>query len=89
MRQFILGLNKANQKPIVELKTWYNFDALLDTGALFPVWTAAEPLIMKVGGTLIKQGIAFGSFGGQTTGNLYRRIYTWRFGFPQYGDYHL
>lgn len=51
MKQFTLRLNKANQKPIVELKTWYNFDALLDTGALFPVWTAAEPLITKVGGT--------------------------------------
>lgn len=72
MRQFTLGLNKANQKPIVELKTWYNFDALLDTGALFPVWTAAESLITKVGGTLIKQGITFGGFGGQTTGNLYQ-----------------
>lgn len=72
MRQFTLGLNKANQKPIVELKTWYNFDALLDTGALFPVWTATEPLITKVGGTLIKQGIAFGGFGGQTAGNLYQ-----------------
>lgn len=71
MRQFTLGLNKANQKPIIELKTWYNFDALLDTGALFPVWTAAEDLITHVGGTLIKKGILFGGFGGQTTGNLY------------------
>lgn len=72
MRQFTLGLNKANQKPIIELKTWYNFDALLDTGALFPVWTAAEDLITHVGGTLIKKGILFGGFGGQTTGNLYQ-----------------
>lgn len=72
MRQFTLRLNRANQKPIIELKTWYNFDALLDTGALFPVWTAAEVLITKVGGTLIKKGISFGGFGGQTTGNLYQ-----------------
>lgn len=72
MRQFTLRLNRANQKPIIELKTWYNFDALLDTGALFPVWTAAEALITKVGGTLIKKGISFGGFGGQTTGNLYQ-----------------
>lgn len=72
MKQFTLGLNKANQKPIVELKTWYNFDALLDIGALFPVWTAAEPLITKIGGILIKQGITFGGFGGQTIGNLYQ-----------------
>lgn len=30
MRQFMLGLNKANQKPIIELKTCYDCSALLN-----------------------------------------------------------
>lgn len=72
MKQFTLRTNKAYQRPIVELKTWYGFEALLDTGAFFPIWTAGEKILTKIGGTLEKRNVKFRGFGGETVGNLYR-----------------
>ena len=72
MKQFTLQMNKAYQRPIIELKTWYGFEALLDTGAFFPIWTANEKILTKVGGTLEKRNVKFRGFGGETVGNLYR-----------------
>lgn len=72
MKQFTLRMNKAYQRPIIELKTWYGFEALLDTGAFFPIWTADEKILTKVGGTLEKRNVKFRGFGGETAGNLYR-----------------
>lgn len=72
MRQFTLRLDKNYQRPIVELSDWYNLTALLDTGALFPVWTAPERLLVKIGGKLFQKGVSFSGFGGSTKGNLYR-----------------
>ena len=66
-------LKENFQKPLVVLKDWYNIDALLDTGALFPVWTARESLLPKLGGRFIKADVPFSGFGGETKGNLYRR----------------
>ena len=65
-------LKENFQKPLVVLKDWYNIDALLDTGALFPVWTARESLLPKLGGRFIKADVPFSGFGGETKGNLYR-----------------
>ena len=38
MKQFSLRLNKANQRPIAILREWHKFSAMVDTGALYPVW---------------------------------------------------
>ena len=38
MRQFTLELYDNVQRPVVYLPDWHKFDAMLDTGALFPVW---------------------------------------------------
>ena len=72
MKQITLRMNKAYQRPIIELKTWYGFEELLDTGAFFPIWTASEKILTKVGGTLEKRDVKFRGFGGETIGNLYR-----------------
>lgn len=72
MKQFTLQLDKNYQRPIIELKTWHNFEALLDTGAFFPIWTADENILVKLGGTLEKENVKFKGFGGETTGNLYK-----------------
>lgn len=72
MKQFTLRMNKAYQRPIIELKTWYGFEALLDTGAFFPIWTADEKILAKVGGNLEKSNVKFRGFGGETVGNLYQ-----------------
>ena len=46
--------------------------ALIDTGALFPVWTKSESLLVKLGGKLERNNISFSGFGGKTDGQLYR-----------------
>lgn len=72
MRRFTLSLVKSFQRPIIMLNNWYNFRVLLDTGALFPVWTASEELLLELGGALIQKNVGFSGFGGSTIGNLYR-----------------
>ncbi|MBR2216440.1 MAG: hypothetical protein IJ849_11905 [Selenomonadaceae bacterium] len=71
MKQFTLPLDKAEQRPIVRLKNFHNLDAMLDTGALFPIWVSEEDDLRRVGGILVAQDKPFGGFGGMTTGNLY------------------
>lgn len=38
---------------MIYLSNWYGVNALLDTGALFPVWTAKEEVLKNLGGILI------------------------------------
>ena len=71
MKQFTLNINDGYQRPIIELKTWHNLDALLDTGAFFPVWTMDESILKELGGKCIRKDVIFGGFGGETKGNLY------------------
>lgn len=71
MKQFTMKL-KDNQRPIVNLKKWNRLDAMIDTGALFPVWIAEESLLQDLGAVLIKDSISFGGFGGETKGSLYK-----------------
>lgn len=70
MKQFTLGLDDNALKPIVILENMNNFHALLDTGAVCPVWTDDESSLQKLGGRYIKE-VSFGGFGGRTKGNLY------------------
>ncbi len=70
MQQFILDL-KDDQRPIIKLEKWKNMNALLDTGAVFPVWLAKEELLVKLGATLKKENITFGGFKEKAVGNLY------------------
>lgn len=72
MEQFTMNLNKNFQRPIIYLSNWHGLNALLDTGALFPVWTASEGVLRSLGGVLIQKDVIFGGFGGNTYGNLYK-----------------
>ena len=71
MKQFTLNLSKDMQRPVVILKNWNNFRALLDTGAYLPIWTDDEKLLAHLGGVCKKREVPFGGFGGETKGNLY------------------
>lgn len=71
MRQFTLNLNKKYQRPIVELKSWHGVEAMLDTGAVFPVWTGEESILRDLKGRLYKENVSFSGFGGVSHGNLY------------------
>lgn len=74
--QLTLKLDANARRPVIKL-SWFNgCRALLDTGALFPVWTGDGELLQKLGATLMKKEVAFGGFGGDTKGSLYRINFT-------------
>lgn len=53
--QLVIPLNQSARRPIARLDWFPNCRALIDTGALFPVWTKSEALLMKLGGRLQKK----------------------------------
>ena len=54
MRQFTLELNKNIQRPVAKLSDWHQFNVMLDTGALFPVWVDDEEVLTDMGAECIK-----------------------------------
>ena len=72
MKQFSMELNGAFQRPVIFMKDWYGLSAMIDTGALFPVWVTAEKVLLELGGELQDDNVAFGGFGGVAKGKLYR-----------------
>ena len=75
MIEFTLDLYKNIQRPVIFLEEWHKFDAMLDTGALFPVWVEAENALARIGGECITRDVKFGGFGGEAVGNLYKLPY--------------
>ena len=72
MKQFTLDLKKGTQRPVVHLDTFYGYDAMLDSGALFPVWVSEEETLIELGATLELPNVEFGGFGGKSAGKLYK-----------------
>lgn len=70
--QLDISLDKSARRPIARLEWFSGCRALIDTGALFPVWTKSESLLVKLGGKLERNNISFSGFGGKTDGQLYR-----------------
>ena len=53
--QLILKLDANARRPVVKLDWFNGCRALIDTGALFPVWTASEKILThKLGAKLEK-----------------------------------
>lgn len=71
MKQFTLPLQKDADRPIIYVSSQPQIVGLLDTGAVFPVWIQEESLLVTLGGTLYRENVPFGGFGGMTTGNMY------------------
>lgn len=71
MKQFTLKLDKNAQRPIVLLEHWYRISALLDTGAVCPVWTKREELLFRLGATKLNKKVPISGFGGTAYGNVY------------------
>lgn len=65
-----MNLVKDTSRPVVMLKNWNNFRALLDTGAYFPIWIADENILKDLGGSCIRKEVPFGGFGGEAKGNF-------------------
>ena len=70
--QLTLKLDENARRPVIKLDWFNGCRALLDTGALLPVWTANGGLLQQLGAKLIKENVTFGGFGGNAQGALYR-----------------
>lgn len=70
--QLTLKLDANARRPVVKLNWFNGCRALLDTGALLPVWTANGEILQELGAKLIKKNVSFGGFGGDAEGALYR-----------------
>lgn len=86
MKQFSLALKKNAQRPIVFLEQLSSMEAMLDTGALFPIWFSCEDSLKAIGGVPVKRSVAFGGFGGTATGTIYR-LPVFRFGSLIFPDF--
>lgn len=61
------------KRPLILLDELFrNCTALIDTGALIPVWTKQPEILRLLGAELERSGVSFGGFGGSATGDLYR-----------------
>lgn len=72
MKQFTLPLIKDKQRPTVRLSNFFQINAMLDTGAVLPVWVEEEEALKKIGGVPVAFNQPFGGFGGMTEGTLYK-----------------
>lgn len=71
--QMTIQLDEEARRPIAQIDWFEGCRALIDTGALFPVWNKSEDtLVKKLGAELIRRDVTFKGFGGETQGNLYR-----------------
>ena len=72
MRSFTMRLQKQSQRPVIALPEWHHYGAMLDTGALYPIWVREERILQEMGAEIIQDQVSFGGFGGEATGKLYR-----------------
>ena len=86
MKQFTLPLMKDRQRPTVRLTNFFQINAMLDTGAVLPVWVRDEDELRAIGGIPVAPNQPFGGFGGMTMGTLYR-IPTFRCGTLLYPEF--
>ncbi|MBR3621908.1 MAG: hypothetical protein IKN43_00970 [Selenomonadaceae bacterium] len=72
MKQFTLPLVRQAQRPTAILEDFYHLSAMLDTGAVLPVWVKDEKQLKKLDAVAIAFNQPFSGFGGKTFGTLYR-----------------
>lgn len=70
--QITLNMDSEARRPVVQIDWFHGCRAMLDTGALFPIWVASDGLLESLGARLVKKDVKFSGFGGDTAGNLYR-----------------
>lgn len=71
--QMTIQLDKKARRPIAEIDWFEGCRALIDTGALFPIWNGiGADLEQSFNAKLQKRDVAFRGFGGEAKGDLYR-----------------
>lgn len=53
--QIMLNLDSEAGRPVVQISWFHGCRAILDTGALFPIWAASDELLIELGAKLIKK----------------------------------
>ena len=66
-----LELIEKYQRPVVRLNKFHNIYAMIDTGAVYPVWMSGEERLRRLGAVKKKDSGPFGGLGGMTNGALY------------------
>ena len=66
-----LKLYPEYQRPVVKLEQFHNLKAMIDTGAVYPVWMNGEERLQRLGAVKKKDSVPFGGLGGMTRGALY------------------
>ena len=73
-----LELIEKYQRPVVRLNKFHNIYAMIDTGAVYPVWMSGEERLRRLGAVQKKDSVPFGGLGGMTRGALLRfLLYNW------------
>ena len=72
MKQMTLELIEKYQHPVVRLNKFHNIYAMIDTGAVYPVWMNGEERLQRLGAIKKKASVPFGGLGGMTSGALYK-----------------
>lgn len=70
--QITIHLDEKSKRPTAKLQWFKNCHAMIDTGALFPVWTAPNFQLLALGAKLHEKNVPFSGFGGLTKGDLYK-----------------
>ncbi len=67
------SLMRSTQRPVLLLPDIFDgCTALLDTGALFPIWTKGERLLENIGGRFEFSDVSFTGFGGECKASVYK-----------------
>ena len=72
MVDILINLDKKARRPIAELDWFDGCLAMIDTGAIIPIWTSTDNDLIELGATLERKNVSFGGFGGEAVGNQYR-----------------
>lgn len=81
-------LEVCADRPILRLDHLFpGCTALIDTGALFPVWTKNRELLEAMGAKICKKNVLFSGFGGNVYGDIY--TFTLRLGNLIYPEMHI
>lgn len=71
--QITVQLDDRSRRPIANINWFNGCRALIDTGALFPIWNGdGKSLEDGFDAKLQKRNVMFGGFGGKAKGDLYR-----------------
>ena len=57
MRQMTLKLYPEYQRPVVKLEQFHNPKAMIDTGAVYPVWMSGEERLQRLGAIKKKDSV--------------------------------